>query len=187
MIKKKQKLDAVIVVEGKSDTRKLQQYYDVETFETSGTGLREDMLDVLEELSKTRELIVFTDPDVPGEQIRRMVMERIPTAKHAFIAKDDAHSKNFKKLGVEHAEYPAIAAALERAHASYIEDFVVEYTQKDMIKYQFVGYPHSKQLRDAAAAKFQMGEINAKQFLKRLNMFQIPRELLETFLATNAK
>ena len=182
MARNRQKIDAVIVVEGKSDTRKLQQYFDVETFETSGTGLREDMLDVLEELAKTRELIVFTDPDVPGEQIRRMVMERIPTAKHAFIAKADAHSKNMRKLGVEHADYPAIADALARAHVSYTEDLVVEYSQQDMIQYQFVGFPHSKQLRDAAAAEFQLGEINAKQFLKRLNMFQIAREKLELWL-----
>ena len=95
------KIREVIVVEGKNDTNVLQQYFDCETIETHGTSLDAQTLALIRLAQQRRGVIIFTDPDHPGEYIRRRVNEAVPGCKNAFIEKDKA--KTPKKVGVEHA------------------------------------------------------------------------------------
>lgn len=169
----KKRIEAIVVVEGKSDTTRLQQYYDVDTFETSGMGLNEEMLNTLEHLAKKRDIIIFTDPDMPGEYIRRKVVERIPHCKHVMINKKDAKSKNQQKIGVEHADKAALDEAFFMMHHDLRETVVTTFTTQDMIDYGFIGTPDAKKKRDFVANKLHLGTINAKQFCKRLNLFNI--------------
>ena len=105
------RIQEVIVVEGKTDTATLQQLFDVDTIETSGSGINEDILQQIETASKTRGVIILTDPDYPGQQIRNKIIARVPNAKHAFVKKKDAIGK--KKLGIAEARHEAIIEALE--------------------------------------------------------------------------
>ena len=95
------KIKEVIVVEGRHDTSVLQQYFDCDTIETNGLSLSEETLRLIEEARDRCGVIIFTDPDHPGEYIRRRVNEAVPGCKNAFIEKDKA--KTPKKVGVEHA------------------------------------------------------------------------------------
>ena len=102
------KIPQVIVVEGKDDTANLQRFYQVDTYETRGSAINEDDLERIEKLHQLRGVIVFTDPDYNGERIRRMIMEAVPTAQHAFLRRDKATPKSKSKgksLGVEHASF----------------------------------------------------------------------------------
>ena len=84
------KIKEVIVVEGKTDTAVLKQLYDVETIETNGSALNDMTIELIKTAAKTRGVIVLTDPDYPGMQIRNKIVNEIPLVKHAFIDKKDA-------------------------------------------------------------------------------------------------
>jgi ribonuclease M5 len=184
----KKKIQGIVVVEGKSDTQRLQQYYEVETFETSGLGLNDEMLAVLKELADKHRIIVFTDPDGPGERIRQRIMTELPSALHVMLHKADAISLNKKKIGVEHAEFLALEAAF--AHIHELEDNAqcdfVPYVQRDMVGYGFLAVPDAKARRDYVAKELHLGTVNAKQFLKRLNLFMIDRARLEQIVTAYA-
>ena len=51
------KIKEVVVVEGKTDTATLKQLFDVDTIETSGSGINEDILSLIKTAAKTRGVI----------------------------------------------------------------------------------------------------------------------------------
>ena len=59
----KPKIEEIIVVEGKDDTRRLQEVFEVDTIETIGSAIDDTILDQIEHAQETRGVIVFTDPD----------------------------------------------------------------------------------------------------------------------------
>ena len=61
------RINEIVVVEGKTDSQLLKELYDVDTIETHGLGLDDKTLELIKEASKTRGVIVLTDPDYPGE------------------------------------------------------------------------------------------------------------------------
>ena len=92
--------NAVVVVEGKDDTMRLKQFFPgIETVETNGSAVSDAVLAKLKKLAQSREIIVFTDPDVNGERIRRIVTEAVPTAKQAFITRKEGEPQKKGSLG----------------------------------------------------------------------------------------
>lgn len=170
----KEKIHALVVVEGKSDTRKLQQYYDVKTFETSGMGLTDEMLAQLVVLAEKTQIIVLTDPDMPGEYIRNKIIAVIPTAQHIILKKKDTRSANGKRLGIEYANKEALDEAFQHIHLSQ-KGVETDITAEDMIDFGFIGLPDSRRRRDDIADQLHLGRVNGKQFLKRLQLFQITK------------
>ena len=67
---KKPKIHQVLVVEGKDDTQRLRQYYQVDTIETNGSALSPETLEAIRQAQALRGVIVFTDPDISGQLIR---------------------------------------------------------------------------------------------------------------------
>nr|WP_286672601.1 ribonuclease M5 [Cohnella hashimotonis] len=106
----------IIVVEGKEDTVAIRRAVDADTIETGGSAIDEKVLRRIELARERRGVIIFTDPDVPGEKIRKIIEARVPGCSHAFLAKADARGKD--GIGVEHASPEAIRAALARVRAS---------------------------------------------------------------------
>ena len=91
----------VIVVEGRDDTRRLKEVYpEIETLETNGSAINEKILEQITTLQMSRGIIVFTDPDFPGNKIRQTVMQAVPNCKHAYLQKVDAIAKNGSGVGV---------------------------------------------------------------------------------------
>ena len=78
----KLKIQEIVVVEGKDDTRRLQEVVDVDTIETIGSAINDEILMQIEHAQETRGVIIFTDPDFSGEKIRKTIMEVVPQAKH---------------------------------------------------------------------------------------------------------
>ena len=70
---------------------------------------------MIETAYKSRGIIVFTDPDTAGEQIRRRILERFPGAKEAFL--DQSEAEKDGDIGIENASPESIIRALEKAHA----------------------------------------------------------------------
>lgn len=131
------KIQEVIVVEGKDDTANLKRFYEVDTYETRGSAIDEDDLERIERLHDLRGVIVFTDPDYNGERIRKIIMQAIPTVKHAFLQRDEASPKSKTKgrsLGVEHASFEDLEKALSSVRGYYDDDNQFDITKSDLMR-----------------------------------------------------
>lgn len=171
------KFDAVIVVEGKDDTKRLKQFFPgIETIESNGSAVSDEFLAEVKKLAKKRTIIVLTDPDLNGERIRRLVTDAVPNAKQAFITRKEGEpDRKGQSLGVEHASKRALENALTGLHE------VSDDSDLTWPVYQELGFAlksDSRRLREQVGIKLGIGYGNSKQFFKRLQMFGIDRDTL---------
>ncbi|MGX7023924.1 ribonuclease M5 [Vagococcus hydrophili] len=175
---KKIRIEEIIVVEGKSDTKRIQQVVDADTIETNGSALSQETLQKIEHAEKVRGVIVFTDPDFSGEKIRKQIAEIVPTAKHAFISRKKGEpQKKGNSLGVEHASNETIIDALKNVSTPTVELFESEIETEDLIRFGLIAGPHAKVRRELLGEKLNIGYTNGKQLKKRLKMFHIEKEI----------
>ena len=133
---KRPSLDAAIAVEGANDARAvraavrpkhgvvlLKGSYDPKS------GHHVVPADVMQTLAATArrgvEIIVLTDADVAGRQLRTRVVLEVPSALHAFLGKHESVAGTETKwheagnVGVEHAAPADVARALAGARAAH--------------------------------------------------------------------
>jgi len=108
------KIKEIIVVEGKDDTQNVKRSVEADTLETNGSAVNEDTLVRIRHAQEKRGVIIFTDPDHPGQRIRHIVSQAVPGCKHAFLPRHEAKAKYDKGLGVEHAVYRCHGGNSER-------------------------------------------------------------------------
>ncbi|WML50342.1 ribonuclease M5 [Neobacillus sp. PS3-34] len=169
------KIKEIIVVEGKDDTTAIKRAVDADTIETNGSAINDETIEKIRLAQQTRGVIVFTDPDFPGEKIRKTIAEKVPGCKHAFIEKEDAIAKRGKGLGVEHASTQLIREALKDAHLMHM-DITEEISQEDLMVAGLIGGEGSKERRTKLGRLLKIGYTNGKQLHKRLMMFQVSKE-----------
>ncbi|KAF1298842.1 ribonuclease M5 [Enterococcus sp. JM4C] len=184
----KLKIEEIIVVEGKDDTRRLQEVVEADTIETIGSAINEEILMQIEHAQETRGVIVFTDPDFSGEKIRKTIMEVVPDAKHAFLPrKDAAPKKRGTSLGVEHASDEAILEALRKVvtpittkekRDNQTEFSETAITREDLVDYGLIAGEGAKARRELLGDELRIGYTNGKQLEKRLRMFRITADEL---------
>ena len=166
------KIKEVIIVEGKNDTRRLQSFFDVETIETHGLGLSKETIEYIKEINDKRGVIVFTDPDHPGEVIRKRLNDAIPGLKNAFVLKEDARTA--KKVGVEHASKEILEEALNNL-VSY-KEVKNSLSFEEYVELGFMGNEDSALKRDKVSKKYHLGKCNAKTLFKRINLVGLSKE-----------
>lgn len=171
----------VLVVEGRNDTLAVQRAVQVETIETGGSTLHPLTLKQIELAQQRRGVIIFTDPDVPGERLRQRISQRVRGCKHAFLPQDKAKSADGRgKIGVEHASTEAIRLALQQVRTEKAEEGMpADIPWSLLVELGFVGRKYSRQLRRKVGNLLGIGDVNAKQFHKRLRTFCISRDELE--------
>lgn len=174
------KIKEVIVVEGRHDTSVLQQYFDCDTIKTNGLSLSEETLRLIEEARDRCGVIIFTDPDHPGETIRRRINEAVKGCKNAYIAKNKA--KTPRKVGVEHACRKDLEEALQHCF-TYTETPAVTMTMEDMLELGLQGRADSARRREWLGMCYHLGKPNAKTLLKRLNLLQVDAQEVRAQLA----
>ena len=164
----------LIVVEGKNDAHAVRRALgDVDILWTEGFGLSREKLTYIAEAAKRQGVIVFTDPDTVGEQIRNRIRERVPQAGHVYLSK--AAARKDGDIGVEHGSPAEIRSAFAHIQQE-LEKPVENFTLEDLIAAGLMGAGGSGRLRLELGRKLGIGDTNAKQFLKRLNRFGISRE-----------
>ncbi|WP_053216962.1 ribonuclease M5 [Virgibacillus senegalensis] len=174
------KVKEIIVVEGKDDTAKIKQSVDADTIETNGSAVNRSIIEQIRHAQEKRGVIIFTDPDYPGERIRKIISNAVPGCKHAFLTRAEAKAKHDKGIGIEHASKEAIHQALANVYeiAEVIESDI---TKSDLFRYGLLGGSKAKERREKLGTVLKVGYANGKQLLKRLHMFQIPKK---TFIDT---
>ena len=174
----------VLVVEGKNDkARILAIFPNLQVITTNGSEISEETLDMIEELSKSNKIILFLDPDYPGERIRRKILERVPDCENIYINKQKAIDERKHKVGVEHASVDDIKEAL--SHRITFSNKVGTLVVSDLYSLGLLGKPDSTTKRSFLAEKLHIGSPNGKTLLKRLNFLQLTFNDLEEIL--NAK
>ena len=172
----KRKIPEVIVVEGKDDTANLRRFYEVDTYETRGSAIDQDDLERIATLQELRGVIVFTDPDYNGERIRKIIMQEVPQAKHAFLNRGEAVPKSKTKgrsLGVEHASFEDLEKALAGLVGSYEDENFFDITKTDLMRLGLLMGSDSRKRREYLGEALRIGYCNGKQLLKRLELFGI--------------
>ncbi|WP_409290919.1 ribonuclease M5 [Peribacillus sp. SCS-37] len=169
------KIQEIIVVEGKDDTVAVKRAVEADTIETNGSAVDESVIERIRLAQSTRGVIIFTDPDFPGEKIRHTITEQVPGCKHAFLEKAEARPRNGRGIGVEHASPEAIRAALKDAYQTNVEH-VAEISQQDLLNAGLMGGAGAKERRERIGSILKIGYTNGKQLQKRLQMFRISRD-----------
>ena len=183
----KKRIEQIIVVEGRDDTAAILRSVDAVTIETHGYGIRPSTWDVIDKAYETAGIIIFTDPDTAGEQIRRRLAERYPNAEHAFLDRNLAEKDG--DIGIENASPESIREALAKAHRPASADrpaqetgSVDAFTRDDLFRWGLDGMPGAARRRQEVGSRLGIGMASSKTFLRRLNHFGISREEVETAL-----
>lgn len=123
------KVREVIVCEGRYDKDTLSQVFDAVIVETGGFGVFNDgeKLELLRRMAEARGLIILTDSDGAGFQIRGYLKGAIDPAlvKHAYIPDIPGRERRKKQaskagtLGVEGMEPETLIEALRRCGATF--------------------------------------------------------------------
>jgi ribonuclease M5 len=169
------RIKEVIVVEGKDDTVAIKRAVNADTIETNGSAIGEDVIERVRLAQATRGVIILTDPDYPGERIRKIVAEKVPGCKHAFLPKEEAIAKRKNGLGIEHATPEAIRRALQDVKEE-MKEYISEITWEDIVDAGLTGGEKASDRRMRLGKILKIGHTNGKQLFKRIQMFQISKE-----------
>ena len=182
------KIRETVIVEGRDDTINLKKAVDCFTIETHGFGISRETWEAIGKAYRERGIVIFTDPDHSGEEIRRKLTEAFPDAGQAYIARRDALKKG--DIGVENAEPEVIVEALTKAlghmkrPAGAADAGESDVTMKDLEELGLSGGAGSRELRELAGKTLGIGYGNAKGFLNKLKGFGIRREELYEAILT---
>lgn len=163
----------VIVVEGKDDITAVKAALECEVIATNGFGYKKELVETLKSLAERRGIIILTDPDYAGEQIRKDLSNKIKNCKHAFLPQGKALKKG--DIGVENALKEDIIEAIEKAHPHMVERSA-EFTKDDLVDFGLAGGEDSRAKREKLGEILGIGYCNGKQLLNRLNNFGVTRE-----------
>lgn len=171
-----------IVVEGRDDTTAIHRAVKADTIETNGSALNDATIEKIRLAAETRGVIIFTDPDFPGEKIRKEIDSKVSGCKHAFLSKIEARPKNKKGIGVEHATPEVIRQALAHFHQTTNQEHekVEEISKAILLDMQLLGGIGSKARRERLGDLLRIGYTNGKQLQARLNMFGISESKLRS-------
>lgn len=175
----KKEIKEVIIVEGKDDISQVKRAVNAEIIATGGFSLPKKTLEQIKGAARRKGIIILTDPDYPGEWIRREVSKAVKEAKHAFIPKEDAIKEG--NVGIENASPKNILLALERARFE-LQTPRTEFNKGDLMKEGLLGVDGATEKRDLLGKILGIGYGNGKQFLNRLNHYGVTRDEWEDAL-----
>lgn len=176
----KQEIDAVIVVEGKTDVLFLETFIKpIDFIITNGSEISKQTLSTIKEYSKKYKIVVLTDPDYPGKKIRDIVNENIDNCYNAFVKKEVSIKKN--KVGVAESTKEEVLKSLQNLHIFSKNSKNNEITLTDLVNWGYINI-NQKEFRDYISNKYNFDIVNTKRFIKRINLLNIPiKEELESY------
>ncbi|MCY0896106.1 MAG: DUF4093 domain-containing protein [Alicyclobacillaceae bacterium] len=171
-------LRPLVVVEGLHDLQKVKAAVDADVWVLGGDRISHRTVAELRRAEATRGVIVLTDPDGPGEHIRRRLDALVPGCMHAYVTKAEALSGGH--VGVEHASVAAVQRALSQVRT---HGFAVapegrnepEYTLADLVAVGLTAHGEAAKRRRQVGELLGLGYGNAKAFVHKLNALHVPR------------
>jgi ribonuclease M5 len=171
----------VIVVEGKDDEAAVKNAVEAEIIVTHGYGIKKETFELIQKAYDRVGIIIFTDPDHAGEQIRERLTKAFPLARQAYLPRQEA-TKN-DNIGIENGKAKDIILALEKVR-TISQDKRNEFVHDDMINYGLIGEKDSKARREHLGKALGIGYGNGKVFFNRLNNYGVTRkEFLQAWIS----
>ena len=169
-----------IVVEGKDDVSAVKRACSASMIITRGLGISREIMEQIRIAQERCGVIILTDPDAPGEKIRRIINQNISGCKQAYIYQDKSGAKG--RIGVEYASPEEILAALRDAKATIADGQRAAFTLGDMVALGLSGGEGAEAKRAWLSRRLGLGHANGKQFLRRLNDYGIsPEDLADAY------
>lgn len=185
-----------IIVEGRDDVEVVRRAVDALIIPTHGFGITAQTYELIARAYEEKGIIILTDPDFSGEEIRRKLAARFPKAKHAYVARELATRNG--DIGIENARPEDVLEAINKAHAPCDSKSEAETTanadkaasaeqigkiekieKKELVRLGLVGTEGASLLRAKTAEKLGIGYGNSKGLLRMLNGYGISIEELE--------
>ena len=163
----------LIVVEGKDDITAVKNALECEVIATGGFGYKKELVETIKSIGERRGVIILTDPDYAGEQIRKDLSKKIKNCKHAFLPQGKALKDG--DIGVENASKEDIIEAIQKARPEIVERSII-FLKEDLINLGLTGGESSRMKREQLGEILGIGYSNGKQLLNRLNNFGVTRE-----------
>lgn len=179
-MKNKIQLDAILVVEGKTDVSFLETFVEpIDFVITNGSEISNSTINLIKEYSIKYKIVILTDPDFPGKKIRDTINENVPGCYNAFVSKDKSIKKN--KVGVAECDETEISKSLQNLHIFGKNETNTCVTLADLVSWGYMEIDQ-KNFRKYIANKYRFEESNTKRFLKRINLLNIPiKEEIENY------
>ena len=171
------KIDGVLIVEGKEDVSYLSSFIDAHFFITNGYDLSKEKIDFLNQASKVNALIILTDPDTAGEEIRKKISELVCNVKHA--RSEDNRRKGYKKHGVAELTKEEVIKALSPFITNKFER--QNYDLSSLISLS----DNPKENREKLIKKYRLIDGNNKYLENQLNILKIKAEEVKELLSGN--
>ena len=165
-------LKEVLIVEGKADVIAVKRALEADCIITGGFHITQRTLENISAAYKRCGIIILTDPDSVGDNIRRFLAKKFPDAKHAYIPRDEATAND--DVGIEQATPESISKALNKVRTLEINPRE-EFTAAEIIGFNLSGGVDSSRLRDKVGAALGIGYGNVKTFVRRLNNYGVTR------------
>ena len=194
-----------VVVEGRDDQRAVLAALDANVICTHGYGISRSTLDLIGQAYRSQGIIIFTDPDHAGKEIRRKLTAEFPKALQAHLTEAQAFKDG--DIGIENAAPEDIRRALSAATAeggsgmpeeagepatgngglatgngdlaTGAEAARAAKLRELMEVYGLSGGAGSAGKRAAAGGVLGIGYANSRTFLKRLIFMNVSAEALE--------
>ncbi|CAM3219954.1 ribonuclease M5 [Streptobacillus felis] len=173
---KKLKVDEIIVVEGRDDVTRLSQVIDAKIVKLNGSsGLSKEMISYINELSKRKDILLFTDPDFTGKKIREKINQNVEgNVINLYVSREDANKDG--NIGVENVDNQKIYDIFEEYLSNKNNNKVEKkyyYDMNYLIDYGLVGETNSSLKREIVGDILKIGYCNSKSLLSMLNCLNI--------------
>ncbi|MCM1285322.1 MAG: DUF4093 domain-containing protein [Acetobacter sp.] len=184
------KIKEAVIVEGRYDKLKLSNILDTMIIETNGFGIFKDKskLKFIRKLAKERGIIILTDSDHSGFQIRNYISSGIPKEqiKHVYIpdifGKEKRKDKPSKegKLGVEGMTDKLLAELFEKAEITATETVRENpVTNFDLFDLGFSGTINAKENKKKLLKKLDLPEfLSSNSLLSYINSSMSKEEFI---------
>lgn len=178
-------LGGLIVVEGRDDKFLLEQIVNDPIYVLHGySGVSENRLNKLKELSKNKKVFLLLDPDFAGKKMRNILKNNLENTYDICIPRKNSIKKN--DIGIENVEINYLYNYLKKySNKDYIIDNNYEYTIYDLIEHKLTGDINSKKNREYLGDKLNIGYFNSKSLLKTLNKYKISKKLFDDIMKKN--
>ncbi|MCC8073905.1 MAG: DUF4093 domain-containing protein [Clostridiales bacterium] len=185
------KIKEAVIVEGKYDKIKLANILDTLIIETNGFGIYKDKekLNFIRRLADERGIIILTDSDHSGFQIRNYIAAGIDRdkIKHIYIPdikgkeKRKEHPSKEGKLGVEGMSDTLLVSLFERENINFSrieKDNPI--TNYDLFEAKISGTPNSKERKSRLLKLLDLPEfLSTNSLLSYLNSSMTKDDFIE--------
>lgn len=178
----KRKINALIVVEGKTDIDFLSSFLDTDFYSVNGSAINNKDIDFLNNVSLTRKIIILTDPDYPGQKIRDTINKNVKNNIYNAYVRKEFSIKNHK-VGVAESTINEVNYALDNL-VEYNDENIEKSDLKlnDLYELGIIGNENSSILRNKLDDYYHLGHSNGKQLLNKLRFLGINKDKLMEIL-----